>query len=168
MAGKKSKFNQWKGSEKKLYRGEPVLRYYYVPRSTHKLQTSWAHWNYKENVLTVSYWYDYPKALNSNRTTSMLNASLRNLFKPQRQMCVIDNRVIKKDSTVLANIQYFALLDQCPTQEQMAEVARIIENDVEYISISQLVQERIGESAKKSAAAYNNKQRYLKGGIDED
>lgn len=83
-------------------------------------------------------------------------------------MCVIDNRVIKKEGTVLANIQYFALLDQCPSQEQMAEVARIIENDVEYISISQLVQERIGESAKKSAAAYNNKQRYLKGGIDED
>lgn len=165
---KKSKFNQWKGSEKKLYRGEPVLRYYYIPRSTNKAQNSWAFWNYKENVLTVSYWYDYPKALNSNRTTSRLNTSLRALFKPQRQMCVIDNRVIKKEGTVLANIQYFALLDQCPSQEQMAEVARIIENDVEYISISQLVQERISESVKKTTAAYNNKQRYLKGGIDED
>ena len=165
---KDSRLNKWKGSERKLYRGEPVLRFIYPHRSTNKAQNSWAFWNYKENVLTVSYWYDYPKALNSNRTTSRLNTSLRALFKPQRQMCVIDNRVIKKDSTVLANIQYFALLDQCPTQEQMAEVARIIENDVEYISISQLVQERIGESAKKSAAAYNNKQRYLKGGIDED
>lgn len=83
-------------------------------------------------------------------------------------MCVIDNRVIKKDNTVLANVQYFALLDQCPTEEQMTEVARIIENDVEYISISQLVQERIQESVKKSTAEYYNKQRYIKGGIDED
>lgn len=168
MGNKKAEFCKWKGSEKKLYRGEPVLRFIYPHRSTNKIQNSWAFWNYKENVLTVSYWYDYPKALNSSRTTSRLNTSLRNLFKPQRQMCVIDNRVIKKDNTVLANVQYFALLDQCPTEEQMTEVARIIENDVEYISISQLVQERIQESVKKSTADYYNKQRYIKGGIDED
>lgn len=165
---KDSRLNKWKGSEKKLYRGEPVLRFIYPPRSSNKVQTSWANWNYKDCVLTVSYWHDYSKALDSSRTTSRLNASLRNLFKPQRQMCVIDNRVIKKDNTVLANIQYFARLDQCPTEAQMTELANIIENDVEFISVTQLVQQRLSESAKKSQTSYYNKQRYIKGGTDED
>lgn len=162
---KADSYNIWKGSEKRLYRGEPVLRFFYTPRTTNYSQTSWAQWNYVDKVLAVNYWHEYPKALDSRKTTSRLNASLRSLLKPVRQMCVIENRVIKKDSTVLANLQYFAALEQCPTEEQMSELARLIETDVEFIAISQLVQERSDANAKKAAESYRNKQLHLN---DED
>lgn len=146
---------QWAGKKNKLYRGEPIYRFIMPKRSSNSQQNSEIFFNWKEGVLTVNHWFDLPQAISSKESLNRYYRELRTLFNPDRQLVVIDNRVIKSNGTVVANVQYFAKLKELPTAEQMQACLEILETKYVGMTATQLQEERYQETRRKALNAYN-------------
>lgn len=155
MPNTKLKTYQWAGKKNKLYRGEPIYRFIIPKRSSNNQQNSEIYFNWKEGVLTVNHWFDLPQAISSKESLNRYYRELRALFNPDRQLVVIDNRVVKSNGTVVINVQYFAKLKEQPTAEQMKACLEILETRYVGMTATQLQEERYKEALRKNLNNYH-------------
>lgn len=124
---------QWQGSEKRLYRGEPLIRFIIPKRGNHN-HNSIAYWNYQDKVLTIDYWIELPYAADK-KSGYKIKYALKDLFNPENDMIIVDNSTIKNNSSMVLNIQYFARLSAQPTAEDMTAMLKAIEGNIIPMSL---------------------------------
>lgn len=155
MPNKKVEDYTWTGKEGKLNRGEPIFKFKIPKRGTNSQQNSEVYFNWRDNILTVSHWFDLPCAISSKESHNRYYSELRKLFNPDRQLVIIDNRVVKSNGTVLANVQYFAKINTRPTPEEIKDCLNILETKYVGMTATQLQEERYQETRRKALNAYN-------------
>ena len=121
----KTNFNEWIGTEGKPRYGETILLFKYPRETKNAYQNSYAMWNWKDNVLTITAWIRHKSIVDSEKTRKAAAKKLRELFKPERHMSVIGTECLKSSGTFIVNYQFFAKLDKCPDVETMSKVIAI-------------------------------------------
>ena len=127
------KLFQWQGSESRLYRGEPLIRFIIPKRGNHNHNSS-AYWNYQDKVLTIDFWIELPYAADK-RSAYRIKYALREICEPENDMIIVENCTVKKDSSMVLNIQYFARLSTQPTAEEMIAILKALEENIIPMSL---------------------------------
>lgn len=143
----KQRFYEWVGKKGKLFHGLPIFRFPLPKRTSMSKQCSDIYFNYEDNVLTMSHWFEIPTAMSSRESLNVYYKAMREIFKPERQLCVVENRIIKKGGvSVLCRVEYHAKVKECPSVDQMKACLETFESKYVPMSVTQLQEERYNEA----------------------
>ena len=77
----------------------------------------------------MSVWVRHKILVNSGQTRNNASRVLRQLFKPDRQMCLVASECLKSDNTYVVDYQYFAKLDNYPEPDVMITAFKAFEKN---------------------------------------
>ncbi|MBQ2175565.1 MAG: hypothetical protein II453_11060 [Alphaproteobacteria bacterium] len=134
---------EWLGTEGIIRHKKSYLTFNYPQETKSPHQKSYAMWDWKNNVLTLTVWIRYNYLVNSEQTRIKSSRVLRELFKPERQMAVVGTECLKSSGMFVVNYQYFAKLGKCPESDIMIKALEIFQDNAVPMAVAEYKSRRV-------------------------